>query len=85
MTDIVPHPKVDEYEKRVGERFQQYGGNGGGNGMWQQSVESRLGELRQDIRDLRSDMNKDFRWTWGGMAGGVLLVLGVLAKGFGWI
>ena len=53
--------------------------------MWQQSVETRLGQLHQGMRDLRADMNKDFRWTWGGMVVGVFLVLGVMAKGFGWV
>lgn len=50
-------------------------GNGGGtsDGMdgWQQSVETRLADLGNDVRDLR-------RW----FGGGVILLLGAFAAGF---
>jgi hypothetical protein len=48
---------------------------------WQQTVETRLSELRQDIRDLRGD----FRWTWGLMITLFAAMLGAMAKGFGWL
>ncbi len=63
------------------------GGGGDDTGMsaWQQSVENRLGQLAEEVRQLRDHMRDDFRWTWGGMIAGLVLLLGVLAKGFGWI
>lgn len=36
------------------------GGGGDGGDMWQQSVETRLSELRRDVAELRSDVSRGF-------------------------
>lgn len=81
MGSVVPENWRAEYARSAVEQFDRLGGGNGGNSMWQQSVENRLSQIHQDIRDLRSD----FRWTWGGMVIGGIGFLGVLAKGFGWL
>lgn len=44
-----------------------------------------IATLQTDVRDIRRDMNADFRYTWGGLILGGLMLLGTLAKGFKWI
>lgn len=58
------------------------GGTSGGMDPWQQTVETRLGELRQDVRELRRDMDSSFRWTWGGMVASFLILAGMLIAGY---
>jgi len=62
------------------EKLAQTGGGGHNGGMdnWQQSVENRLGQLHTDIKDLQ----KFLLLAYGA---GFIVLLGVLAKGFGWI
>lgn len=60
------------------------GNGGGGMDPWQSSVESRLTSLGQDVRDLRKDMNGDFRWTWGLLVAGLIGLGTMMAHGFGW-
>ncbi len=49
---------------------------------WQTSVENRLDSLDRRMERLRSDMETNFRWTWTGLAGGTVAVLGALAGAF---
>ena len=34
---------------------------------WQSSMENRLGSFDRRLEDLRKVIDRDFRWTWGGM------------------
>jgi hypothetical protein len=85
MGNVSMLPKFREFDARVRQRFSEGGGNGGGDVMWQQSVENRLTGLDLRIEGMRKDINGDFRWTWGGMVVGVLTLLGTMAAGFGWL
>lgn len=60
------------------------GSGSGGSSMdaWQTSVENRLASLDSRLDLFRSEMSSNFRWTWGGLATGVLAVLGAFAGGF---
>lgn len=64
-------------------------GDGGstldGMNAWQQTVETRLGEMRQDIRDVGKKVDSHFVLTWGGLIIGFLGMAGLMAKGFGWL
>ncbi len=71
-------------------------GGGGGGDMWQQSVETRLSELRGDIQGLRTEMSgefrsirdrqdRDFRLLFGAVIATALGIAGLMARGFGWI
>ena len=82
MSKIVDHPSIREFDRRVGERFSRQAGNGGDDGMWQQSVESRLGDLSSRLEALRGDMNSDFRWTWAGIATMFVLLAGLAITGY---
>ena len=44
-----------------------------------------IGELKSDIKDLRSEMRSDFRIVWAGMFAIALGLAGMMAKGFGWL
>jgi hypothetical protein len=68
-------------------------GTYGGMDPWQQSVESRLGQIHGDIGGLRTDLGKrvddlsrtvdsNFKWLLGSYGAGVVLILGALAGGF---
>lgn len=83
--NVLAGPWLENSDREIRRRFGHSGDDGGDGHMWEQSVENRLGALDQRIEALRSDMNRDFRWTWGGMIAGLILLLGVLAKGFGWL
>jgi hypothetical protein len=72
------------------------GGSGGDDGMWQQSVETRLSELRADVQGMRNEMSgefrsvrdrqeRDFRLLFGALIVASLGLAGILATGFGWI
>ncbi len=52
---------------------------------WQTSVETRLVEIRTELRDIRTDMGKDFRWLLGVMGRGFLVLLTSMAGGFLWL
>ena len=82
MTKVVPHPKIDEYRTRIGEHFQQYGGNGGGNGMWQESVENRLADLSTRLENLGREMRTNFLWTWAGLAVMFVILAGLSIQGY---
>ena len=49
---------------------------------WQTSVENRLASLDRRLDGVRSHLDTNFRWTWGGLATGVLALLGAFAGGF---
>jgi hypothetical protein len=44
-------------------------------------VMTTLTEIRTDIREVKKDARADFRWMLAGFAA----LLGVMAKGFGWL
>lgn len=52
---------------------------------WQTSVETRLSEIKTELRDLRSDITKDFRWLLGVFGSAFLILLTGMASGFLWI
>ena len=76
--------RLKELEESGDESEFSAGSNGGDSGMtaWQASVENRLASLDQRLEGLRSDMDSKFRWTWAGLAAGILMVLGAFAAGF---
>ena len=47
-------------------------------------IQSDLGEMKIDMRVLRSDARSDFRWTLAAYGAGLTFLFGVMAKGFGW-
>ncbi len=49
---------------------------------WQQSVENRLLSLDSRVENLRDQMGRDFKWTWGGIAVSFVLLSAGLATGF---
>lgn len=59
------------------------GGGGTSDGMdpWQQTVETRLGQLHTDIRDVGKKVDAHLFWTIGGF----FTVLASLAGGFLWL
>lgn len=61
-------------------------GDGGGtyDGMdpWQQTIETRLGELRMDVRGLGEKIDNRFFWLLGVFGGGFMAVLVALATGY---
>ena len=77
---------------RIEARLERFGSGGGGMDAWQQSVENRLSQLdghvldlRTDIRGLRTEMGAHFRWLYGLLVLSFAAVLGVMARGFGWV
>lgn len=54
------------------------GGTSGGMDAWQQSVETRLGDLSTDIRDLGKKVDGLTMWIVGAIATGFLVVLGLI-------
>jgi len=44
-----------------------------------------LGEIRQDIREIRREHARDFRWLIGLYIAGYASLLAVMAHGFKWI
>ncbi len=48
---------------------------------WQTSVETRLSEIKAELRSLRDDMGRDFRWLLGAMGAGFAMMAG----GFLWL
>ena len=79
--DLLEDP---EFERRVRERYSQFGGSSGGenNGMWQQSVENRLTDLSTRLDNLGGEMRSDFRWTWAGLAAMFVLLAGLSIQGY---
>lgn len=78
---------ANEFIASHADRLKSGGGNGTYDGMdgWQQSVESRLGEVKSDIRDLRSLINIHFLFVLAAIGGSFIALLGVMMAGFGWI
>jgi hypothetical protein len=72
VTDIAP-----ERERRIKE-VAKTGGGGDNGGMWEQSVENRLGQLHEDIRDTRNFLLLAY-------GAGFVILAGLMAKGFGWL
>jgi hypothetical protein len=48
-------------------------------------IQSDLGDIKRDIREIRSDARTDFRVTWGAMIFGFLGLAGLMARGFHWL
>lgn len=42
-------------------------------------------EIKSDLRELTDKVDSNFRWLLAAGATGVTALLGVLARGFGWI
>jgi hypothetical protein len=75
----------------VGEEELPGGGNGGDNGGMEarvakleatvEHIGSDISDIRTDLRQIRGDMRTQFYWMLAAFAA----VLGVMAKGFGWL
>lgn len=48
-------------------------------------VQRDIGEIKTDIKEIRSNARTDFFVTWGSMIAGFLGLAGMMAKGFGWL
>lgn len=44
-------------------------------------IKRDISEMKVDVKDIRAHQRSDFRWVIGGF----VALLGVLAKGFGWL
>ena len=72
----------------------QRGSEGGGVGGMEarmakveaavEHIQSDLGEMKIDMREIRSNARSDFRWTLAAYGAGFMALIGVMAKGFGW-
>lgn len=49
------------------------------------SIEAVLGEMRTDVREIRVQQDRDFRWLLGLYLAGTAAILGVMAHGFHWL
>lgn len=49
------------------------------------AVHRTMDDVKSDIRGLRQTTESNFKWLLGSGAAAVVLTLGVLAKGFGWL
>jgi hypothetical protein len=49
------------------------------------STEAILGEMRTDVREIRVQQDRDFRWLLGLYLAGTAAILGVMAHGFRWL
>ena len=76
--------RLKKLEDRAADSHADVGAGSGGSDVdaWQTSVENRLTSLDRRIDGFRSDMSSNFRWTWGGLATGILTVLAAFAGGF---
>ncbi len=71
------------------------GGNGGNDGGMNdriaklesdmENIKGTLSEMKQDIRELRSDAKSDFRVLFGALIAVALGLAGLMAKGFNWL
>jgi len=75
-------------------RLQIYGGGGTFDGMEARvakleasvkHIEKDVAEIKTDIRDMCRQIDGNFKWLLSVMGGFALLLLGTMAKGFGWI
>jgi len=48
-------------------------------------TETILADIRADIREIRGQQDRDFRWLLGLYLAGTAAMLGVMAHGFHWI
>lgn len=71
----IPAPTTEPLHKSGG------GGTSDGMDPWQQTVETRLGQLHADIRDVGKKVDAHLFWTIGGF----FTVLASLAGGFLWL
>jgi hypothetical protein len=72
------------------------GGHGGGDDRGMEAriarleaatahVEKDIGDVKTELRALRSDQRSDFRLTWGAVIAVALGLAALMAKGFGWL
>lgn len=50
-----------------------------------QHVERDIADIKQDLREFRSQTHSDLRWMLGAMAAAFLILLGAMAHGFHWL
>ena len=48
-------------------------------------IQSDLGEMKIDMREIRNNARSDFRWMVLAYGTGFMALIGVMAKGFGWL
>jgi hypothetical protein len=48
-------------------------------------MQSDISDIKQDLRDFRSQTHADLRWLLGAMAAAFLVLLGAIAHGFHWL
>jgi hypothetical protein len=49
------------------------------------NTEATLTEIRADVREIRGQQDRDFRWLLGLYLAGTAAILGVMAHGFRWL
>jgi hypothetical protein len=74
--------EMERFEKR---NLAKTGGGGDITGMdpWQQTVETRLSELRGDVRHLDLKVDRNFLVTWGGIIAVALGIAAIIARVYG--
>ena len=58
------------------------GDNSDGMDPWQQTVETRLGELRADVRSLGDKLDSKFLWLMGAFGAGFIALAGMMMAGY---
>ncbi len=107
---VAPKAQIQDTEEPPMPRHSSNEGSAGGGGdnldgrvakleSGMEHLIREVGECRQDIRELRSEMRdirseikteigglrSDFRWMLAAYASGFMILLGVMAKGFHWL
>lgn len=87
MAQHFDHPAIGSFVDRRGG-----GGDDGGMEARIARLEADVGHIRsditvirEDVREVRGKLDSHFIWMIGLGLGAVGLVLGVIAKGFGWL
>lgn len=86
MSDNVNTRLLEEAVSREVKKSLHGGGGSSDNGdMWQQSVETRLNQLRDDVKDHRNATDRDFRILFGAIIAACLGLAWLMAQGFRWL
>lgn len=48
-------------------------------------IQSDIADIKTDVREIRNERHSDVRWAIGFYIGGVVALVGLMAKGFGWL